>query len=514
MRNSGILLHISSLPSPYGIGSLGREAFAFVDFLARAGQRYWQTLPIGPTGYGDSPYQSYSTFAGNPYFIDLDLLAEEGLLEPAALRAVEWGEDPARVDYGSLWENRFRVLRQAFSRAIDRDRQAVDAFCARESGWLEDYALYMSVKSEQNHLPLEEWPEKLRRRDAAALLAAGERLKEDVSFWKWIQFRFWGQWNRLRSYAAQKNVLLIGDLPFYVARDSADVWVHPRIFQLDSQGLPKAAAGCPPDCFNADGQLWGNPLYDWDCLRGQGYGWWIDRIKGAFRAFDLVRIDHFRGFESYYSIPAGHNDAKRGRWMPGPGMDFFRALKRECPDPPIIAEDLGAAIGNTRRLLQETGFPGMKVLQFAFDPEEDSEFLPHHHHSNCVAYIGTHDNDTLMGWLESARPEVRDFARRYMGLPNGAAQEVEGWIRTLFMSCADRAILTMQDLIHQPAGARMNTPSTALGNWRWRLRPGEVNPWLADRLLEMTTLYRRRAPKPGPETANAEPEPPVPLPAK
>ena len=492
MRSSGVLMSLTSLASPYGVGTMGAQARTFVDFLHDAGQSWWQLLPTGPTGYGDSPYQSFSTFAGNPYLIDLDELAGEGLLEPEEYRALDWGDDPAEVDYGLLYRQRFPVLRLAVERLLADVPEDYPVFLATNGTWLPDYALFMALKNANGGDPWWQWPRPLRFRERAALADARRELSGEIAFWQGLQYLFFHQWRALKSYANGQGVGFIGDLPIYVARDSADVWARPDQFQLDEELLPTEVAGVPPDAFTADGQLWGNPLFNWEKMAGEGYGWWIERIRRQRGAYDLLRIDHFRGFEAYYAIPYGEETAKNGRWRPGPGMALFRAVEHALGKQPIIAEDLGYLTEGVRRLLQDTGFPGMKVLQFAFDSREESDYRPHTYPHNCVAYVGTHDNDTALGWLAACAPDDRDFAIDYLKLT-----EAEGYhwglMRGVLSSTADLAVVTAQDLLGLGSEGRMNEPSTLGGNWAWRALPGVFTPELAQRLRHETALYGRLA---------------------
>lgn len=489
-RHSGILLHISSLPSSCGIGTLGRAAYAFADFLCEAGQKYWQLLPLGPTSYGDSPYQSFSTFAGNPYFIDLELLMEDGLLTEADLAAPDWGGDPRYVDYGKIYQSRFTVLRRAFRAGYRRDREAVEAFC-RENRWVDNYALYMAVKSHFDMKSWLEWPdEDIRLRRPQAVARYRRELKEDVDFYIYLQYLFFRQWNDLRSYIHGKGLKIIGDLPIYVAMDSADVWAEPEFFQLGEGNVPTEVSGVPPDYFTADGQLWGNPLYDYERMKADGFGWWIRRLEGAGRLFDVIRIDHFRGLESYWAVPYGAKTARVGRWRKGPGMDLVGTLTDRFPHLEIIAEDLGYLTPEVHQLLADSGLPGMKVLEFAFDAREPSNYLPHLYEHHCVCYVGTHDNETVVQWREQTDRADLTFARKYLGL-----SEAEGFhwgmIRGGMASAADTFVVQMQDCLGLGAEARMNTPGTLGGNWQWRLLPGEATPSLAKKLRQYTGMYGR-----------------------
>ena len=489
-RASGILLPISALPSPYGIGTLGKAAYAFADFLHAAGQRYWQLLPLGPTSYGDSPYQSFSTFAGNPYFIDLDLLAEEGLLDKEDLAAADWGNDPRYVDYGKIYEVRFDVLRRAFLRGRERDREAVERFQA-ENPWLKNYALYMAVKAHFGMKSWLEWPdEAIRVRAPEAVARYEKELAEDVAFYTYLQYLFFKQWGELREYIHSLGIRMIGDLPIYVAMDSADVWAEPEFFQLGEGNIPTEVSGVPPDYFSADGQLWGNPLYDYDRMRQDGFGWWIRRVEGASRLFDVIRIDHFRGLESYWAVPYGAETAREGRWRKGPGMDLVGVLTQWFHGLDIIAEDLGFLTPDVHQLLRDSGLPGMKVLEFAFDAREPSNYLPHTYERNCVCYVGTHDNETVMQWREQADRADVTFARKYLGL-NEAEGFHWGMIRGGMSSVADTFVAQMQDYLGLGAEGRMNTPGTLGNNWRWRLLPGEASPALARKIRRYAHMYGR-----------------------
>ena len=489
-RASGILLPISALPSPYGIGTLGKAAYAFADFLHAAGQKYWQLLPLGPTSYGDSPYQSFSTFAGNPYFIDLDLLAEEGLLDKEDLAAADWGNDPRYVDYGKIYEVRFDVLRRAFLRGRERDREAVERFQA-ENPWLKNYALYMAVKAHFGMKSWLEWPdEAIRVRAPEAVARYEKELAEDVAFYTYLQYLFFKQWGELREYIHSLGIRIIGDLPIYVAMDSADVWAEPEFFQLGEGNIPTEVSGVPPDYFSADGQLWGNPLYDYDRMRQDCFGWWIRRVEGASRLFDVIRIDHFRGLESYWAVPYGAETAREGRWRKGPGMDLVGVLTQWFHGLDIIAEDLGFLTPEVHQLLRDSGLPGMKVLEFAFDAREPSNYLPHTYERNCVCYVGTHDNETVMQWREQADRADVTFARKYLGL-NEAEGFHWGMIRGGMSSVADTFVAQMQDYLGLGAEGRMNTPGTLGNNWRWRLLPGEASPALARKIRRYAHMYGR-----------------------
>ena len=490
-RSSGILMPISSLPSPHGIGTLGAEARKFVDFLAAARQSWWQILPVGPTSYGDSPYQSFSAYAGNPYFVDLDLLCKDGLLTPDEVSAVSWGDDPARVDYSAIYNGRFPLLHLAMERGWERDADKVKSFSEENASWLPDYALFMALKRHFGMKSWTDWPdEDIRLRRPEAVAHYQKALADDIRLFTYIQYLFFRQWEDLRSYAHEKGIGIIGDLPIYVAMDSADVWADPRAFQLDERNVPAEVAGVPPDYFTADGQLWGNPLYDWDAMKADGYTWWIRRIAGASRLYDILRIDHFRGLESYWAVPRGETTAKIGRWVKGPGMDLIGVLTEKFPNIQFIAEDLGYLTTEVRQLLADSGLPGMKVLQFAFDSREAANYLPHTYPRHCVCYAGTHDNSTLMGWKDEAAPADIAMAREYLGLHD---EEGFNWgvLRGGQSSVADLFIAQMQDYLGLGSEARMNTPGILGGNWQWRMLPGQITDELTARIARMTSLYGR-----------------------
>ncbi len=490
-RSSGILMPLFSLPSPYGIGTLGKAARDFVDFLAAAGQTYWQILPVGPTSYGDSPYQSLSSFAGNPYFIDLDLLKEDNLITQEEIDSLFFGENPSQVDYGALYQNRFELLKTATLRGYERDAQAVAQFAKENAHWLEDYTLFMALKRHFDMRSWLDWPNKqVRLRDPQALAHYREELKEDIRLFTYIQYLFFTQWKSLRDYAHQKGIGIIGDIPIYVALDSVDVWASPESFLLDENGFPRQVAGVPPDYFTAEGQLWGNPLYDYEAMEKDGYRWWIHRIAGASQIYDVIRIDHFRGFESYWAVPYGETTAIHGHWVKGPGMGLVGTLKERFPQIQFIAEDLGYPSPEVVQLLKDSNFPGMKVLEFAFDSRDSSNYLPHAYIQNCVCYAGTHDNDTLLGWLEKISPQDKQMAVDYLGL-NDAEGYVWGLIRGGMSSVATLFVAQMQDYLQLNNTARMNTPGKPDGNWLWRMEPHQTTPELAQKIARMTQLYNR-----------------------
>lgn len=491
MRTSGILMPISSLPSPYGIGTMGAAARSFVDFLVKAGQAYWQILPVCPTSYGDSPYQSFSTFAGNPYFIDLDDLAKQGLLLPEEYASIDWECTPDCINYGVMYEKRYAVLRCAAKRLLAKPGADYRRFVKENDFWLPDYALFMALKDAHNGVCWLEWEEPLRRREPAALAAARQQYADDVAFWQAVQFMFYSQWQALKHYANQQEIRIIGDLPIYVALDSVDVWSCPQEFQLDENLLPTEVAGCPPDGFSATGQLWGNPLFDWDSMAKTGYAWWVRRIKHMCSIYDVVRIDHFRGFAGYYAIPYGEATAQNGRWREGPGYALFAAIKKKLGSPRIIAEDLGFLTEDVTALLKQCGYPGMKVLEFAFDPREPSNYLPHNYTENCICYTGTHDNETLMQFCENLSPESDAYAREYLGI--GPDDDLpDAIIDAGMQSKANLFVAQLQDYLRLGAEARMNEPGTLKPqNWRWRLVPGQLTDALAEKIARLTNAAKR-----------------------
>lgn len=491
MRTSGILMPISSLPSPYGIGTMGAAARSFVDFLVKAGQAYWQILPVCPTSYGDSPYQSFSTFAGNPYFIDLDDLAKQGLLLPEEYASIDWECTPDCINYGVMYEKRYAVLRCAAKRLLAKPGADYRRFVKENDFWLPDYALFMALKDAHNGVCWLEWEEPLRRREPAALAAARQQYADDVAFWQAVQFMFYSQWQALKHYANQQEIRIIGDLPIYVALDSVDVWSCPQEFQLDENLLPTEVAGCPPDGFSATGQLWGNPLFDWDSMAKTGYAWWVRRIKHMCSIYDVVRIDHFRGFAGYYAIPYGEATAQNGRWREGPGYALFAAIKKKLGSPRIIAEDLGFLTEDVTALLKQCGYPGMKVLEFAFDPREPSNYLPHNYTENCICYTGTHDNETLMQFCENLSPESDAYAREYLGI--GPDDDLpDAIIDAGMQSKANLFVAQIQDYLRLGAEARMNEPGTLKPqNWRWRLTPGQLTDALAEKIARLTNAAKR-----------------------
>jgi 4-alpha-glucanotransferase len=469
---------------------MGKVARKFVDFLQKSGQKYWQILPICQTSYGDSPYQSFSSFAGNPYFIDLEYLCRDKLLKKSECESFDWGKSAQYVDYGTMYVSRYALLKKAYARFLKNTPKDFDKFCKNESAWLSDYALFMAIKDANGGKEWSKWDEKLRRREPSAIEAAKKKYEDDIRFYQMLQYLFFKQWRELKSYANERHIDIIGDVPIYVAMDSADVWANPGLFYLDKDLKPIEVAGCPPDAFSADGQLWGNPLFRWDVMKQDGYTWWTNRIRAVSGLYDIVRIDHFRGFDSYYAIPAANDTARGGRWKEGPGMDLFETLEKKLGKLPIIAEDLGFLTPSVHKLLKDSGFPGMKVIQFAFDSREDSDYLPHNYPTNCVVYTGTHDNDTVMGWMKTAPKASVKFAKQYLNLTK---EEGYNWgmMRAAWSSVADMAIVPMQDLLGLGSKARINTPSTIGDNWKWRATEDEITNKLAKRLLSCMKMYAR-----------------------
>lgn len=490
MRSCGILMHITCLPSPYGIGTFGNEAEKFADWLKSAGQSYWQVLPLGPTGYGDSPYQSFSAFGGNPLLIDLDQLVQEGLITRESCNRADFGADPSFVDFEKVTRTKMTLLNEAYSH-FSEDVGYV-SFIKQEEAWLEDYALFMAIKEANDNRPFWEWEKNICNREPQAMEKAAEQYHERTGFWKFVQYEFYQQLGRLRRYCNRNGIKLIGDMPFYVARDSADVWAHPDIFQLQAPGVPSAVAGVPPDYFSATGQLWGNPLYDWHAMKKEDYVWWIARLKKSLDMYDVLRIDHFRAFDTYCSIPASDTNAVNGKWMHGPGMDFWNEVKKQLGQPDIIAEDLGEVFDSVKQLLKDTGFPGMRVMQFGFNPKnEDNDHLPHNYIPNSVAYTGTHDNDTTMGWAK-ANKDSASAAKKYCRANCFFAPLNKAMIKTLYSSPSDLVIVPMQDVLGLSSKARMNTPSVLGGNWKWRILPKQLTAKSAAFLNEIAEIYCRK----------------------
>ena len=497
MRGAGVLLPIFSLPGKYGVGKLGKEAFWFIDTLKEAGQKYWQILPLGPTGYGDSPYQPFSTFAGNPYFIDPEGF-EDHAVKPQrrAEEAEAFSEEERYVDYEKLFERNQKLLYEIYQVenycGLEKNYPDFSDFLRKNEFWLRDYALYMSLKKETGGLPWYEWEDSLKLREKVALSEAERRLGDSIRFYQWQQYHFMRQWKAVKAYANENGIRIIGDLPIYVSADSADAWANPKLYQFDENGRPKNVAGVPPDAFSESGQLWGNPVYDWKYHRDTDYEWWTGRLKMAFSMYDVLRIDHFRGFDEYYCVPFGDKDAKRGHWEKGPGLDFVLRMREKLGERPIIAEDLGILTDSVRKLVKDTGFPGMKILEFAFSSKERSDYLPYKWDKNCIAYTGTHDNETLYTWFDELTKEDLDFVKRYLYLEDGDRKALcDAVIRLLFSSVADTVIVPMQDWLYMDYKSRINTPSTLGLNWKWRLKKEDVSEKTVKKMRELTELYER-----------------------
>lgn len=493
MRTSGVLLPIFSLPSAYGIGCFSKEAYEFVDWLKEAGQTYWQILPIGPTGYGASPYQSYSTFAGNPYFIDPVDLISRGYVTAADCEEACPVTSHQEVDYQMLERGRIALLQKAYENSRIGRNKSFRAFCEKNADWLEDYSLFMALKSYFGHGMWTDWEEDVKLRKPAAIKKYRKQLSEQVQFWCFVQFLFFSQWEALKTYANGQGIQIIGDIPIYVAFDSADAWANPALFQFDETLHPISVAGCPPDAFSETGQLWGNPLYDWNYHKKTDYAWWLKRLEVCFALYDVVRIDHFRAFDEYYAIPYGDSTAEKGVWEPGPGYELFAEMKKKLGKQRVIAEDLGFLAPSVLKLVKKTGFPGMKILEFAFDSGEDNVYLPHHYGNNCVVYTGTHDNDTILGWYETLSKPTKRFLKAYLGCKKSAkADDVrKQLIRTASASVADTCIIPLQDLLGLDGSARINLPSTVGINWKWRMEQGATTPKKAKKLYELTKRYSR-----------------------
>lgn len=499
---------VFSLPNKYGIGCFSKEAYDFVDYLSEAGQKYWQILPLGPTGYGDSPYQSFSTFAGNPYFIDLQEFIDEGWLTESECEeayvehyesndeynALSDDEKQNYVDYEAHYYARYSLLKRAYKRSDTDSRADYIDFLEKEKYWLEDYALYMAIKDDYRGASFSDWEENLKIREKKALEKAKERLRTEIGFYGFLQYYFLKQWKKLKKYANDKGIEIIGDIPIYVAADSADTWANPELFIFDKDLKPKGVAGCPPDYFSKTGQLWGNPLYSWDYHKSTEYEWWVKRIAKCMELYDVIRIDHFRAFDEYYYIPFKDLTAEYGHWEPGPGLDLFKTINKKLNKPRIIAEDLGLLTPTVIKLVKRSGYPGMKVLEFAFDSDEDNDYLPHNFDKNCVVYTGTHDNDTVLGWYKTLKRKDKKFVRDYLGL-NNAKKLNRDLIKCAEGSVADTCIVTMQDVFGFGKEARINTPSTLGYNWKWRLLPkylkGEERRESAEFLREMVRIYGR-----------------------
>ena len=480
---------VSSLPSKYGIGTLGKAAYDFVDDLVRAGQKYWQVLPIGPTSFGDSPYQSFSTYAGNPYFIDLDLLIEEGLLQRQEVETIRWYEKEDQVSYELLWEYRYSVLKAAFERSDHEKTKEYRDFMEREKDWISSYSLYMACKEHFGNREWLSWKKDIRDRKMEALISYQVMLEKEIRFWEFVQYKFWQQWDRLHAYANEKGIQIIGDIPIYVALDSADVWVHPEQFLLDENHEPTVVAGCPPDAFSDEGQKWGNPIYDWERMEREDFAWWKKRIRAAARCYDVIRIDHFIGIVRYYKIPVNES-AKKGSFAWGPGLKLLKALDESIGEAKIIAEDLGVLVPEVGEVLQKSGYPGMKVLEFAFDGKRENPYLPHNYSKNCVVYGGTHDNDTLEGYYDMLSKENRAYAMAYCQVKR-KKKLTDAIIRIGYASVANTVIFQMQDILKKNNNARMNYPSTIGTNWRWRMKSQEFTTKKQKRLAKLANIYGR-----------------------
>jgi 4-alpha-glucanotransferase len=492
-RASGILLHPTSLPGEYGIGDIGPQALRWIDFLAEAGCSLWQVLPLGPTGYGDSPYQSFSAFAGNPYIISPKLLLEEGLLKQEDLADMpDFPED--RVDFGPLIEWKVKLLDRAYQHftagAPSRLKQSYQDFWSKESAWLDDFGLFMAIKEDQGGISWSQWPLPLRQRQAGALREARMRLEDAIRRQIFRQWLFFRQWDELHSYAREKGILIIGDIPIFVAHDSADVWAHTELFFMDKNGKPTVVAGVPPDYFSPTGQLWGNPLYRWELHAETGYAWWLDRFRSVLRMVDIVRLDHFRGFAGYWEVPAGKLTAEIGKWVPGPGGAFFQHVRQALGDLPIIAEDLGLITPDVVEMRERFDLPGMKILQFGFASDPDDPFLPHNYPQNCVVYTGTHDNDTALGWFLTADEEEQGFCLRYLNLKD-ITKLPRTMVRSIWSSVAVFCLAPMQDILGLGPEARMNFPGRPSGNWGWRMQAVDANPQLEEEIKELNYLFSR-----------------------
>lgn len=492
MRKSGILLPVASLPSRYGIGCFSKEAYAFIDRLKDAGQSYWQILPLGPTGYGDSPYQSFSTFAGNPYFIDPEDLIARGYVTREACDSYDFGDNEQYIDYEKIYLSRFKLLREAYNNSNVATNADFHKFIRKNAYWLDDYALYMAVKESFGNVCWVEWDEDIKLRKSQAMESYRKKLADEVTFYQFQQYLFYAQWEKLKKYANDNGIKIIGDIPIYVAFDSSDAWANPELFRFDENCNPVAVAGCPPDAFAVTGQLWGNPLYRWEYHKETGYEWWMKRLGACYELYDVVRIDHFRGFDEYYSIPYGEPTAENGTWMQGPGYDIFRVLKEKLGEKEVIAEDLGFLTDSVIELVKRSGYPGMKILQFAFDSREESDYLPHNYTQNCVVYTGTHDNDTVLGWYETLTGDDKVLCDNYLNLEKSDKKTLHwDFIRAAMASVAYLAVIPMQDYLGLGSEARMNIPSTLGINWKWRMGSGDFTKELAEQIREMTRLYGR-----------------------
>lgn len=493
MRKSGILLPISSIPAKYGVGTFSKQAYEFVDFLVEAGQKIWQILPLGPTSYGDSPYQSFSTFAGNPYFIDLEQLMKLGYISKADCEGVNFGTNPEYVDYGQMYANRFPILRKAYDAALSKGMQQEEGyrkFMEENAYWITDYALYMAVKASFDNICWTDWDEDIRLRKPEAVQAYTEKYTYEMGFYYFQQYMFHIQWKELKEYANDNGIEIVGDIPIYVAFDSADTWANPELFQLDEENLPIGVAGCPPDAFSENGQLWGNPLYKWEYHKETHFAWWMKRIAHCYEMYDIVRIDHFRGFDEYWFVPYGDETAQNGKWLPGPGIALFETMKEVLGEKKVIAEDLGFLTESVLELVDNTGFPGMKVLQFAFGGGADNAYLPHNHKKNSIVYTGTHDNETTVGWYWNLEEHTRKHVKDYFDITD---ETKVNWtfIRAALSSVADTVVIPMQDYLGLGNEARINTPSTLGSNWEWRMKEDACTSELAEKIKKLMKVYGR-----------------------
>ena len=497
-RASGILMHITSLPQEEGIGTFGSKAYEFADFLKASDQAYWQILPLGPVGYGNSPYQAFSAFAGNPYMIDLQRLKEDGLLpkdEDIILDKI--GNDSEKVDFETITPLKLNLLHKAYEASKQNKELAkeIEAFKKENESWLADYSLFMAIKGEFNEVSWQLWDKPIKCREQAALNEYKVKLQDEIEFWNFVQYEFSKQWYELKAYVNGLGIKIVGDIPIYVSADSSDTWAQPELFKLDEECQPVTVAGCPPDAFTEDGQLWGNPIYDWDYIDATNYKWWVERMKQNARLYDMIRIDHFRGFESFWEVPFGEETARNGQWTKGPGFKLFDAINKELGDIAIIAEDLGFITDEVIELRDKTGYPGMKILEFAFDPKGESEYLPHNCEKTSVAYLGTHDNETIVGWMEnSTNKKALAFAKRYLRLTKKEGY-AWGFIRGLWSAPSQLAIAQMQDILELDNRARMNIPSTVGDNWNWKMKDGALTEDITKKLKRLTKIYGRKVGK-------------------
>jgi len=495
-RSSGILLHISSLSGDGGIGTFGKEAYKFVDFLKKSGQKLWQILPLGTTSYGDSPYQSFSAFAGNPYFIDLEPLIDRGCLTRQEEEVTDLGENREYIDYEKLYKNKFKLLKKAYLNENNFFLEEIEKFREKNIYWIDDYALFMALKDKNNGKEWIKWVKEEKFAHINTLKKYRIELKSEIDYYIYLQYLFYTQWEKLKKYANENEVKIIGDLPIFISGDSADAWLKTELFLFDEEKNMKVVAGCPPDYFSSTGQLWGNPLYNWKIMRRRGYSWWIERMRAAFELYDIVRIDHFRGFDSYWEIPATAKTAKTGRWAKGPGIEIFKTIKNELGDLPIIAEDLGFLTEGVKKLLKDSGYPGMKILEFAFDSNKENGYLPHKYSKNSVAYTGTHDNDTIIGWYKNEKKDIKEYVKKYLmkylKLKKINEEKINDiFIEALWKSNSNLTIVQMQDFLGIDNRGRMNIPSTLGNNWKWRLKGDELTDELSKKIKEITVKYCR-----------------------